>query len=515
MNIAGLQLSRNAARTPEFAIRSALGVSRWRLVQQLLTESVVLVITGSVVGVAAGAVLMRLFTMHLPAALLRVERPHIDGLVLIASLAVAMVVGLLTGLIPAVRSTRASLVVTGGLSRGRTRLLGRTFTVVQIALALTLLTLSAMVLQSLYGLLHTPLGFDPTQLQSCSVDMGWGTSGEERHRLYEQIENALAATPGVLQVGSINALPLESFSFRNKFDIAGQPPTPGHDAVVAEGRSFSPGYVRAMRIPLLAGRLLTLRDAEPNMPAVTIVNQTFASRYFAGRNPIGQRLIVPVGVVGSATIESEIVGVIGDVRGTGGALAAPVQPEVYGPESGGWPHQRFVIRSTIPSATLEPQLRRIVAGLNGSASVSHFTTLSTALDASVQQPRLNAALLTAFAALSLLLVVIGVYGLVAFDVAQRTRELGLRLALGASRGGLLSLLLLESTRVLLVGLALGAAGSWVAFHLLAATLVDADAHRGPLLLGTAVVLALAVLMATLVPARRASMVDPMQALRTE
>jgi len=231
----------------------------------------------------------------------------------------------------------------------------------------------------------------------------------------------------------------------------------------------------------------------------------------------------------------EIVGIIADVRGTGGALDAPVQPEVYWPENGSWPHVQFALRTkvratttpspfsnsgnstddTAPDPAFQARIRTIVTSLDASASPGHFTTLSATLDRSLTEPRLNAALLSAFAGLALLLVVIGVYGLVAFDVAQRTRELGLRIALGASRGGVLRLLLAESGRVLAIGLAAGLSASWFASHLLSAHFFGTPAQPSALLLATSALLAAAVLLATIVPARRASRVDPMQALRSE
>ncbi len=518
VNIAGLQLSRNAARAPEFAIRGALGVTRARLVRQLLTESTLLVLSGSLAGIALGATLLRLLTTRLPLALLQVDTPHIDPVTLAASLALALVVGLLTGLVPALQATRAqSLGASSNRSTSaRTRRAGHTFAVAQVALALVLLTLSAAVLENLYRLLNTRLGFDPNHLTTFRVDLPWGYDQAKEHHLYQQLEASLSTQPGINAVGSISALPLTSFSLRRTFDIAGQAPTPHHDAVVAEGRDLSPGYALAMHIPLLAGRLLTPQDAEPNTPSHILINQILAKRYFPGRNPVGQRLTYPVGIAGTALATAEIVGILGDVRGTAGAtLASPLQPEVYTPENGNWPHMEFALRSPVAASTLEPQLRRLLTSLDAAASLSHLSTLSAELDRSTAQPRLNAALLTSFAALSLLLVILGVYGLVAFDVAQRTRELALRLALGSTRRGILALVLGESTRILAVGLLLGLAASWAATRLAAALVPSNPAHAAALSLVTATLLSLAVLAATLIPARRAASVEPTTALRAE
>ncbi len=515
-NLAGLQLSRNAVRRTEFAIREALGVSRGRLIQQLLTENLVLVLAGTLAGIALAALSLHLLTLRLPAVVRSVDTPHLDASVLALSCAISLSIGLLTGLLPAARLTRSNAAAASQHTiGGRTRRIGGLFTVTQIALSLILLTLSTAVLRELYRLLNTPLGFNTENLQTCSVDIGWNIKDEDRHRLYQQTEAALAALPGVSAVGAISALPLSDFSYRSTYDVAGVPLTQHHDSVVAEGRSFSPGYVHAMHIPLLAGRTFTDQDSAPHAPAVTIVNQAFAARYFAGKSAVGQRLVSALGVHGDVLVSTEIIGVIGDVRGTGGPLSQAPGPEVYGPENGGWPHTQFAIRSTLPGSALEPAIRHIVLGLNGSATVGRFTPLATTVNETLAQPRLNAGLLTAFAALSLLLVVIGVYGLVAFDITQRTRELGLRMALGSSRGGVLRMMLAESVRLLVTGLGFGLAGSLLAAKAISTQIYGTAEATPTLLLSTAAVLAIAVLSATFVPARRAANLDPMHALRAE
>jgi predicted permease len=521
VNIASLQLSRNASRAHEFAVRRALGVTRARLARQLLTESTALVFMGSLAGVALAAAILRGVVTLLPVALLRVERPHVDLAVLAFSCAIAVAVGLLTGAAPALRSAGAELQLAGSritgsrTSTGRPKLLGRGFAALQIALALVLLTLSGAVVRNLYALLHTPLGYDADQLQTFTVDLPWGYEMGKAHRLYRAVEDAVGAMPGVSGAGAASSLPLTSFSQRITYDIAGAAPTPRHDAVVAQERNITPGYLHAMRTPLLAGREFNAQDSEPKAPSVILVNKTLAARYFAGRNPLGQRLTTPLGAGGAEMLTSEIIGVTGDVRGTGGSLDASVQPEVYYPENGGWPHMQFAVRTTLQASALEPALRRLVTGLDASASLGHYSTLSQTLDRSLAQPRLNAGLLASFAGLSLALVVMGVYGLIAFDVSQRVRELGLRIALGSSRGAVFALLLRDAGHILATGLALGAVLSFFASRALAATVVEHDTNDVGLLLATAALLAFAVLGATLVPAGRAARVDPMEALRSE
>lgn len=523
INIAGLQLSRNAGRQPEFALRSALGITRTRLTRQLLTESLLLMLIGSLLGVALAAVLLKLLSTHLPAALIQAQTPRVDLPVLAIALLVACAVGVFTAALPAWQSTRlaaasaARTVVRG--EAGKARLFGRGFTVLQIALSLVLLGISATVLTSLYQLVNTPLGFAPAQLETFSVDLPWGQYGAPIHQLYSSVEQQLAALPGVTAVGAVNALPLNGvYAARTTFDIAGRTPTPQHDTVVAEGRVVTPGYLGVLHIPLLAGRNVLPHDSDPGVPEVLLVNQTFAQKYFPGASPIGHHLRGIVGYPGAMGDAGEIVGVIGDMRGNTGSIDQPTQPEIYSPEQGGWPHMQFALRTTQPLVGANPGLERDIARLvrqsSAVASAGHFATLTSTVDKTLAQPRLNAGLLTAFAALSLLLVIVGVYGLVAFDVAQRTRELGLRIALGSTRAGVLTLLLGESLRVLVAGLALGLVASYLSARILSSLLTGSAPQSILLSLFTAVLLALAVLAATYLPARKASRLDPMEALKT-
>ncbi len=513
VNIAGLQLARNARRAPEFALRSALGISRGRFLAQLATESTLLIGLGSLCGLALAYVSLHVLRSRFASSVVLVEQPHLD---LPAILLVCLLTGLVTLFLAVLGAARRPL--PGGSGRTVTsgsRRFGRLFSAAQIALTLVLLTLSATVLSSLYRLLDTALGFDTGHVLTCSIDLGWTVQVPVRHRLYEQAEDEIAQLPGVASVGATNALPLTDFSGRATFDIAGHAPTPQHDAVDAQARSFSPGYLRTLRIPLLAGRPLTARDADPNAPPVLAVNQAFARRYFPAEDPVGQHL-VSSGYLPGSVRSSEIVAVIADVHGTDGQLDSLAQPVVFSPEDGSWPHMQFAIRSSLPASALEPQIRRLVTGLNATASVGHFTELSSTIEQSLAPRRWYAALFTSMAAVSVLLVMLGIYGLVAFDIAGRTRELALRLALGSTRSGITRLLLRESATLLAAGLGVGLLGSLLGSRLLHALSADLV---GPistlLLLPTIVLLAIAVLLATLLPARRAAAVEPTTALRSE
>jgi putative ABC transport system permease protein len=516
VNIAGLQLSRNSARAPEFAIRTALGVTWARLTRQLLTESLLLGLSGGLAGIALAAALLKMVAGRLPGMLLLLDAPHVDAATLAVALGTTLLVGLFTGALPVLRARHAANPAANRSLVSRRSPAGKLFATAQIAISVVLLTLSASVLQNLYRMLTTPLGFEVANLQTFTVDLPWGADAkkaEENRHLYSALEDKFAAMPGVESAGSSNAPPFTPYSFRSTFDIEGQPPTPNHDAVAAQSRTLSPGYLHTMRIPLLAGRALNAHDAEPNAPRVMLINQSLAHTYFAATNPIGKRL--DAFAADGSKVKREIVGILGDVRGNGGALNGAVQPEVYTPADGYWPHMQFVLRTTLPRSELERQVKQIVSSSDAVAQVGTFASISSEVEATLVQPKLNASLLTAFAALSLLLVVIGVYGLVAFDVAQRTRELGLRLALGSSRNGVVALLLADSTRILTAGLVLGIIGSFAASRLIAAAVFGPQPHLALLLLASTLVLTLAVVAATLLPAACAARIDPMEALRTE
>jgi len=512
VNIAGLQLARNAQRAPEFAIRAALGISRPRLLLQLATESTLLVATGSLAGLALAALALQLLRTALPASLFLVQAPHLGIATIVTTAGLALAIDLLLAMLSLARHPLGPVRTT----TRRPRRFGRILTAAQISLTLVLLSLSAAVLGSLYHLLATPLGFAPSHVLTGTIDLGWNIPNADRHRFYEQTEATIASLPGVESVGASTALPLNSVNLRSTFDVAGQAPTPNHDTITAESRAITPDYSRTLGIPLLAGRLFTAQDSLPGAPPVLAVNQTFARRYFPGIGAVGQRLLSAGYNAGAPLRSSEIVAVLADVHGTSGALAPAPTPEVYDPEQGNWPHMQFAIRTALPAAALEPVLRRLVASRDRSASVSHLTELSAVVNQSLAQPRWNAALLTAFAALSLLLVILGIYGLVAFEVTTRTRELAVRLALGATRPAILRLLLRQSATMLLCGLTAGMLGSAVSTHLLHATSSDLLGPTSPaLVLGTVLLLAAAVLGATLVPARRATQIEPIQALRSE
>ncbi len=511
-NIAGLQLSRNAKRQPEMALRRALGISNARLLRQLMTESLLLMLTGSALGVGLCVVLLRIFAAALPPALLSFASPRLDVVTLLVTIAIGVAAGVLCGIIPAVQFGKTSERELMPLNQNRvargTKRFDRSSAILQLALALVLLTLATSVIENLHSLLNLRLGYDISHVLTVSVHLPFGTEMEKAERFHQQLEKSLATLPGVESVGAIDALPLTSVMFQSSADIEGQAPTPHQDTVVVEGRSITPTYLTTMRIPLLAGRSMTERDAEPGAPQVVLVNQRFVAKYFPHGDALGKHLV-------SGARRAEIVGIIADVRGTGGRLDGTIQPEIDEPERGRWPNLQFVLRTSLPAATLEPVMKQRLAAIDGGLALGPVTPLSGSLEQMLLLPRLNTGLLTALAGLALVLAVIGVYGVIAFSVSQRTREIGVRIALGSTRSAVLQMLLRESAVVLTMGLAFGVGGALVATKVLAASIPNQAASTAGTLAASSVVLVVAVLSASYVPARRASLIEPVEALRAE
>jgi putative ABC transport system permease protein len=518
-NIAGLQLSRNAKRQPEMALRRALGIGTGRLLQQLITESLLLTVTGSLFGVALCLALLRVFAASLPPALLSFASPKVDPTTLVAAVSVGLVAGVLCSIVPALqfgRTAERDLLASSQnrVARGAKRF-DRVFASLQLALALVLLALASSLLQNLHGLQHLRLGYDMSHVLTASAHLPWGTDVKKAHRFHQQLEQSFAGLPGVESVGAIDALPLTSFMVKQMADIQGQPLTPHHDTVTAESRSITPTYLSTMKIPLLAGRYFTARDGDSGAPCVVMVNETLAAKYFPRGDAIGKHLIVGAGAAGTGTAALEIVGIVADVRGTGGSLDGPIQAEIYEPEHGGWPDMQFVLRTTLSAAELEPAMRQRLASIDGGLALGPVTVLSGSLHRLLLLPRLNTALLTALAGLALVLVLIGVYGVIAYSVSQRTREIGVRIALGSTRWAILQMVLRESTAIFAIGITLGIAGAVLATKLLHAAVPGMRMSIVGTLALSALLLAIAVLGASLIPARRASRIEPTEALRSE
>lgn len=520
LNVCGLQVTRSVARQPEFAIRAALGVTELRLLRQIVTENLVLLSAAGAAGLYLAVVFLRLLLARVPRGLLAVSRPHMDTTVGALAAVLCLGVSLMTALVSwkvsqRRRQTQAPLVSAERVVPTQAIAVGRVLAVMQTASAFVLLALSVSVLSELYRLLRTPLGFATAHVQTFTIDKGWNGDPAKLHALYQQIEQQLGAVPGVRGVGAMSALPLNTFSFRGNFDVEGRPLTPRHDTVSAESRNVTPGLLSALQIPLLAGRPLLERDGDANAPHAVLVNHSLAVWYFGGSGAVGQRLLMQGGLADKTLVPAEIVGVIGDVKTARGSITDAGAPEVYSPENGGWPHMQFAVRSDVELPGLESRVRAMLASLDAGASIGKMGTLEGAVHEAQRQPALNAELLTVFAGFGVVLVMLGVYGLAAFNLSQRVREFAVRMALGSSREAVFGLMLRDAVRVLLWGLPLGVLGVVLGGRLLRATVFAATPVPVWTYPAAALLLAVCALGATLQPARRAARLEPMEALRAE
>jgi predicted permease len=516
-NVANLAVGRALGRRREVAVRAALGASRWRLIRQRLLESIVLALVGGLAGILLAAWVVDLLVAAHPAALPRLGEIGVDVRVLGLTALVSLVVGVGFGLVGALgdragpaAALRAAM---GRATAGRAALRVRGGLVVaQVALALMLLAGAGLLVRSIQKLSAIDPGFDPANLLTVSLTLPAGTYAQpaQRTAFFDRLLDRIRALPGVQRAGAVTFLPLMAQGAATSFTVVGRAtPAPGQ-APVAEIRAADPDYFRTMRIPLLRGRTPTAADG-PHAPPVIVINQTMARQYWPGEDPIGRRVQVSWT---HPNVEEEIVGVVGDVRGA--SLDAPIRPRIYYPQaqepSGSmW----IVIRHTGSTGALTAALRGAVRDIDRNVPVEDVATMYAHLAQSMADRRYPMLLLTVFAALALLLAAVGLYGVLAYAVGQRTQEIGVRLALGARPAEVLGLVVTQGMRLVAVGIVLGLVGALLATRALRSLLYGVTPTDPVTLLVTGIGLVGVALLAMAVPARRAAKVDPMEALRYE
>ncbi|MEJ2204702.1 MAG: ABC transporter permease [Gemmatimonadota bacterium] len=518
VNVANLLLARSTVRSSELAVRSALGAGRRRLTSQLLTESALLAALGGLAGLALAYLGTDVLVATAPAGTPRIEGVGVDGRVLAFVAAATLLSGLLFGVIPSLRSAAGDLhgnLREGGRggSRGLAGMRARGALVSgQVALALMLLVGAGLLLRSFQNLRAEDLGFEPENVLTLQVGLP-GTrypDADARRSFVASLEERLGALPGVDAVGSTSWLPLTGFGSDVTFNIEGRPVAPPGQEQAVWFRRVTPGYPDAMGMRLVAGRWLTASDDE-NAPRVVVINDGLARRHFPGENPVGQRLNLgdPENprwweIVGIAT-EVRYFGIRGDSRD---ALYLPFH---QAPTSTVF----VVLRSGREAAALASETRTIVAEMDPSLAVASVRPLETVVADALGPERFVTLLLGLFAAVALVLAVVGLYGVVSYGVSQRMREMGVRLALGAESGRIRGLILGQSLILVGVGLALGVGGGLAATRLMERLLFGVSA-TDPWTFGVvAAVLTAVALVATAVPARRAARVDPIVVLRSE
>jgi putative ABC transport system permease protein len=518
-NFANLLLARGAERTSELAVRAALGADRGRLTRQLLVESVLLAVAGGAVGFLLARAALPMVLSFAPESLPRTEDISLDARVLSFAFAVALLTGLLFGLVPALRSSRVDLHTalkerrSAGGPRPRLR---QALVVTQVGLAAVLLAASGLLLRSLWALQSVGPGFNPAATLALRIDLPEARYGGVPLQtvFWDRFLEGLRTLPGVESAGFVSELPLAGSSLTHDVVVAHAPPPAEGAEPSAGARVVSPGYFEAMQIPLLRGRLPEASDVRGGL-RVAVVNEALAKDLLAGVEPIGARIRY---AREPADAWMTIVGVVGDVRHQ--RLDRPEIPTVYVsyPQNTNPWHRwgEVVIRFQGPSvAELGAQAKQRLWALDPLLPVTRVRTLGQVLSASLEQRRFELGTFAAFAGLALLLSAAGVYGVVAYTVSRRTWEMGVRKALGAQSGRVLRLVLGEAAVLLASGAVLGLIGALAAGKVLGSLLYGVTADDPLTFAGTALVLLQIGLLASAVPALRAARVEPLVALREE
>ena len=511
VNVANLLLSRAAGRTTEIAVRRALGADRARIVRQLLTESVVLAIVGGALGALAGMWGVSILKALAPAGTPRIDEIGVDGRVLAFTAVLSLVTGMVFGAVPALHAGRdrfgAALKAGGrgqlGDGGGRAR---RGLIVAEFALALVLLAGGGLLLRTFLALQRVDLGFNPANVVTGFVlpPPAQYRGDPARLAFYELLRGRIEALPGVRQAALSSMVPLTGDSDTD-FLIEGRPkPARSADALVTWYRNVSVNYFAAMEIPLTRGRLFTDHEAEP----VAVINETAAKRYWPGEDPIGRRIQI------NSDHWSTIVGIVADVQVRGARGTSVVEtyiPYWQNPEAG----INVVLKTAgDPHALIEP-VRRAVKEIDPGLAVATVATMDELVAQSIGAARFYALLVGIFAGLALTLAAVGIYGVMSYAVAQRTQEIGVRLALGAAGRQIFALVMGETLKLSAVGLALGLAGAIAAGRAMRDMLFGVPKVDAVTFAATALLLVVVAFLATWLPARRATRIDPMIALRAE
>jgi predicted permease len=506
-NVANLVLARNAARQQEITLRLALGASRGRILSQLFVESLLLALSGAAAGVALAVWANGALTSLLPEPQVPLAydlRP--DRTVLGFTTAVAVATALVFGLAPALRAYRTSrdrAVNTGRRTTGHS-LTGRFLVFGQLALSLLLLIGAGLFLETIRNLKAIDLGFRPENLLTFDVSFPLGTPAERVRQTYQQIQERLASRPRVVAVSYSWPGLYEGGGWSSPMETEERRAAPGEDNEVAL-MAVGPGFVQTVGLELRQGRDLSAYDQSG--PPAAVVNESLVKRYFGQTSPIGRRIRLP----GNQPELREIVGVVGDARHFG--ARGRVWPQVYLPQA--MEGSLLVVRSTADAPPPGPSIREVVLAVNGTAQVERLQELNAIVDDSFSRERLIAALSTSFAVLAAALAAVGLYGVIAYSLARRTSELGIRMALGAQRGHILWLVLRETLQVLVVGVAVGVAAALASTRFASSLLYGVEATDAFVFIGATLLLVVVALVAALLPARRASHIDPLIALRYE
>jgi predicted permease len=519
-NVANLLLARMSARGREIAVRAALGAGRGRLMRQVVAETVVLFLCGGALGLLLAWSGTRALLALDPGAIPRAETVGLDGRVLLYALAVSLAAGVLVGLAPAFAASGLSLqgalkeggrAVAGG---GRGRLLRNGLVAGEVALALALLIAAGLLLRSFARLQSVRPGFDPHGVMTAVLSLPEVKYPDDARQaqFFDQLLERVRALPGVERAATVFPLPLSGAGNTLQFVVAGRPKPAATAAPSADVMGISPDYFRAMSIPLLAGRGFSGQDRVGSQQVV-IVSRTMARQIWPGESPLGKRITFD-DESGPKAKWLTVVGLVGDVRAA--ALRKEPRPQAYWPQlQRPFSQVALVLRTSRPPARLVEPVRQVVLALDRDLPLDRVQTLEAVVADSLSSNRAKTRLIGIFGALALVLAAAGIYGLVSYTVAQRTHEIGIRMALGAGRGEVLGMVIRQGMVLVAAGLAMGLAASWAAGRLVADQLFEVSAADPLTYAGVPLVLAAVALIANWLPARRAAAIDPLEALRSE
>ena len=516
VNVTNLLLARGAQRRAEFAMRAALGAAQGRLIRQLLTESLLLATLGGVLGMGVAVAGVRALVSLSPAGLPRVSAIGVNGAIFLFALGVTAVIGTAVGLVLALQASRADLHL-GMQQSSRRTAGGREWTrsglvVVEVSLAAALLVGAGLLLHSMQRLFAIDPGFESAHLLTMQVQESGHRydSDAEGLQFFEQALERVRQVPGVLSAGFTSQLPLSGDD-----DVYGVQFEGGPDAVAALRYSVTPGYIETMHIALLRGRLLNERDIA-GVPEAVLINDAFAKRVFAGQDPIGKRVRLGPDMGRADRPWATIVGVVGNVKQE--SLAVGEEEAVYTTTAQwAWTDsaQSLVVRTRGPAAALAPAIRDAIWSVDKDQPIVRVATMDSLLAASESERRFVLMLFEAFALVGLVLAATGIYGVLSGNVTERTREIGVRAALGASRSSILALVIRQGMSLTVLGVLIGLSGAVAASRAIA-TLLFGVSRFDPLTYVAVTVLLLCVSgIACFVPARRAASVNPVDALRAE
>jgi putative ABC transport system permease protein len=520
-NVANLLLVRGVSRSSELAVRTALGAGRGRLVRQLVTESLVLALAGGIVAIMLAVIAAKLLVQLAPANIPRLGDIHVDGVVLASTLGVSVLIGLVFGLIPArqvVRPDLAKVLREGGRGAGGragSNLARRGLIVAEVALSVMLLAGAGLLINSFRKLMNVDPGFrtEHSIHYGLSLPTAKYPTKLVQGAFVRSLVERMNSVKGVESAGVSFGMPLTTFGFALTFDVRGRPTSkrPG-DQPVAQIRMATPNYLSTMGIPVIRGRGIVAGDRQ-GAPRVMLITEAAVRRFFPNEDPIGKHLNFGM-TDGADTLQGDIVGVVRDVKHS--SLANPADPQVWVPFAQ-WPMQSFnvVLHTRGDPQLVMGEVRRAVHELDPDLALSQVKTLDKFIDDSVAQPRFYMTLLAAFAFVALALSAIGIYGVIAYLVSQRSREIGIRIALGATSGGVVRMIVREGAAMVGAGLAIGLVGALVLTRLMSALLFNTSSSD-PTTYGVVIVtLAGVALLASSVPALRAARVDPALAMRAD